>query len=66
MDANFHIGDEIRKELEERQRSVAWLAHKIGKESGNLCRQLKAQHIKTDLLCDISAVLEVDFLKFYE
>ena len=65
MDANFHIGDEIMKELRIQYRTVKWLADRIGKESGNLRRQLNSQHLKTDLLCDISAALGKDFLEFY-
>ena len=65
MDANFHIGDEIRKELTAQSRTVTWLAIRIGKESGNLRRQLNSQHLKTDLLHDISSALKKDFLKFY-
>jgi len=65
MDANFHIGDEIKKELTDQCRTVTWLANRIGKESGNLRRQLNSQHLKTDLLHDISAALELDFLKLY-
>ena len=65
MDAIFHIGDEIMKELKVQCRTVTWLANKIEKESGNLRRQLNSQHLKTDLLHDISAALGKDFLKFY-
>ena len=65
MDANFHIGDEIKKELRIKERTVTWLANKIGYESGNLRRHLNSQHLKTDLIHDISAALERDFLMFY-
>ena len=65
MDTNFHIGDEILKELRIQDRTVTWLAVKIGRELGNLRRQLNSQHLKTDLLHDISAALKKDFLKFY-
>ena len=65
MDAKFHIGDEIRKELMVQERTVRWLANKIGCDSGNLRRQLNSQHLKTDLIYDISVALETDFLLFY-
>lgn len=65
MNANFHIGDEIRKELRIQERTITWLANRIGKDSGNLRRQLNSQHLKTDLLHDISVALELDFLQFY-
>jgi len=65
MNTNFHIGDEIRKELMVQERTVRWLADKIGCDSGNLRRQLNSQHLKANLIRDISVALGRDFIMFY-
>ena len=57
MERNLHIGDEIRKELLVQDRSIAWLARKLGCDASNLNQKLKSPKIKLDLLEKISAVL---------
>jgi len=65
MNVSIHIGEVIKNELEERNRSVAWLADKIYCDPSNLRKILKNAHISTDLLCRISVALDKDFFFCY-
>lgn len=66
MKAKFNIGKEIQKELNRQERSVRWLANKIDDcDPSNLRKQLTLQHIRPELLYDISAALKKDFFIFY-
>ena len=57
----IHIGEEILKQLKIQQRSIAWLAKKVNCDRSNLRKQLFLQHINTELLYQISTVLDKDF-----
>ena len=62
----MHIGEIILQKLEEKERTVAWLARKINCNDANLGRLLKNnQHIHSELLLHISEALEVDFFAYY-
>ena len=66
MKANFNIGKEILKELSRQERSVTWFANKIDDcDPSNLRKQLALQHIRPELLYDISEALKKDFFSFY-
>jgi hypothetical protein len=57
----IHIGEEIRQQLKEQERSIRWLAQKVGCDQSNLNKKLQCSSIDTGLLSEISKVLEVDF-----
>ena len=62
----MHIGELILKCLEEKERSIAWLARKVNCNDANLGRMLKnSQHIHSELLLRISIALEEDFFVYY-
>jgi len=65
MKINLHIGDEIRKELNFQERSVAWLANRIGSDSSNLRKKLNSSHIQEEWLYKISIALKKDFFSLY-
>lgn len=65
MQQEFHIGEEVLKELKAQERSVAWLATKINRDRSNLNRQLKNPHLHCELLYRISTVLGIDLFAFY-
>ena len=65
MKINLHIGDEIRQELYFQERSVAWLANRIGADSSNLRKKLTASHIQEEWLYKISIALKKDFFSLY-
>jgi hypothetical protein len=62
MDENkIDIGRMILMELKRQKRSIAWLAEKIGCHRCHLPRMLKKTSLDSDLLCQISIALGVDF-----
>ena len=61
----IHIGDIIKKKLNEQERSLYWLADKMGCDHSNLYKKLKKPHICCLLLHCISEVLHVDFFSYY-
>ena len=66
MNEKIHIGELILQKLKEKERSIAWLAHKINRNADNLGSQLKnSPHIHCELLLHISIVLEEDFFACY-
>ena len=65
MNEKIHIGELIRHKLKENQRSITWLANKIGYARSTLCKALKNNHIHSELLLRISHALEHDFFAHY-
>lgn len=62
----LHIGELILQKLKEKERSIAWLAQKIGCDASNLGKTLKnSRYIYVDLLFRISIALEEDFFAGY-
>ena len=59
------MGDEVRKELNKQQRSIAWLANEIEHDVSNLHKQLSAPYIHYKWLYRISKTLEKDFFTLY-
>lgn len=56
-----HIGNLIKAELAQQQRSIAWLAQQMGCSRQNLSRQLRHDYLGTDQLLKISLILHHDF-----
>lgn len=61
MNETPHIGNLIKEELAQQQRSIAWLARQMGCSRQNLCRQLGQGYLGTDQLLKISLLLHRDF-----
>lgn len=61
----MHIGQLIKSELENQQHSVVWFASKMAYSRTNIYKIFDKPSIDTDVLLRISAVLDVDFFKFY-
>lgn len=60
-DDNFHIGKVIKDELGRQERSIAWLARKIGCDSSSLNRHLKKQYTEMDIIVRVSVALGHNF-----
>ena len=65
MNEKIHIGNIIKQKLEEKERSMAWLARQIHCNKSNLCKKLKNNDIDNDLLYRISDILHEDFFICY-
>ena len=66
MNEQIPIGELILQKLKEQERSVVWLAKKIGCDDSNLGKVLKSSHyVYVDLLFRISIILEEDFFIYY-
>jgi len=61
----FHIGLLIKQELKENDRTVSWLARKLGCDCSNLHKTLEQKDIYADLLFKISYVMDTDFFLYY-
>jgi plasmid maintenance system antidote protein VapI len=59
------LGNMIQKELERQERSIAWLAGKIGCHRSTLARMLQKRSIDSSILHRISIELNVDYHAFY-
>ena len=63
---NIEIGALIFQKLQEKQRSVAWLAKEIDCDGSNLRKMLRGmRYIYPWLLFRISIVLDEDFFAYY-
>ena len=56
------ICHEIKQELKVQRRSVRWLAAQIGRDHSSLNRKLQYRSMDSDLLINISNILDVIFL----
>lgn len=57
----LHIGKQIKKRLEDLERSPGWLAKKINCDRTNIYKIFNRSSIDTELLSRISKALEYDF-----
>lgn len=57
------IGKRIREKLKEQGRSVTWLAKQLSCTRENLYNVFSKDHVNTDLLLNISMILNHDFFK---
>jgi len=66
MHGEIPIGELILQKLKEKERSLTWLAQKVGCDVSNLSKTLKnSRYIYTELLFRISVALEEDFFACY-
>lgn len=61
----YTIGDLIKAQLKEQERSEAWLARKVHCDPGNFNRILKRPSMDLDLLRRISIALKYNFFAEY-
>lgn len=61
----LHIGQEVRRVMQEQGRSTAWLAREIGCARPVVYRIYERPSIDTLHLCQISRALHFDFFKLY-
>lgn len=57
----IHIGLLVRTELFRQQQTVKWLSEQLGIQRANCYRILNAQSIHTELLVQLSVVMQHDF-----
>ena len=58
---DIDIGALILQRLKENGQAVSWLAAKVNSDRSNFYRILKRKYIDTQMLMDISKVLDYDF-----
>jgi len=61
----IHMGFEVRKKLNEQNRSVNWLADELDCDRSNLNKKLLNPYVHPDLLMKISRAMNVDFFACY-
>ena len=65
MHVDNDIGDLILQKLKEKERSIVWLAKKVGCNESNLRKTLKnSRYIYFDLIFRISEALNEDFFAY--
>lgn len=60
-----HIGSIIEQEFRKQERSVTWFANKLHCDRTNIYKIFKKQSIDTQLLEQISNVLQHNFFQYY-
>ena len=65
MKEKIHIGELIRKKLEEEERKITWFARKLHFHPTYIYLIFKKEHIDTKLLLKISIVLNYNFFLHY-
>lgn len=58
---NIHVGQEIRRRLEEKEHTVVWLAQQLSCSRTNMYKIFEKPHIDSEMLLRISIVLDYDF-----
>lgn len=61
----IHIGTQIRQKMEERQKTVVWLAEQLSCSRTNVYKIFDKYSVDTEMLARISAILEFDFFSLY-
>ena len=61
----IHIGQEIRKQVEEQGKTSVWLAQKLGCHRTNHYKIYDKRTIDTGVLLRISRILNYDFFNLY-
>ncbi len=59
----MHIGQKIKEVMEQKHRSVIWVARQIQCERTNVYNIFLRSDINTSLLRQLSVILEYDFFK---
>ena len=62
----INIGQNIKEELQRQERTVSWLARKLGCNRMAVYRIMKKNSIDTGLLLNISIILHCNFFKVLE
>ena len=62
---NIHIGRLIREQLKADQRSVSWLARKIGCSRNHLYKVFRKPSLDGELLLRISLAMNFNFFQYY-
>ena len=65
MEKEIHIGELIRKKLKEKEREVTWFARKLDFHPTYIYVIFEKEHINTELLLEISIVLDYNFFVHY-
>lgn len=63
---SLHIGQLIKQELEQQERTVSWFARKLYCDRSNIYKIFKRPTIDTELLLRISVILKHDFFADYQ
>lgn len=61
----IHIGEEIRKQVEEQGKTSVWLARELGCHRTNLYKIYDKASIDTSVLLRISRILHFDFFNLF-
>ena len=61
----IHIGQCIRRKLEEQGRTTVWLARELGCHRTNIYKIYDKMTIDTGVLLHISKILDFDFFQLY-
>lgn len=61
----LHIGELIRKRMEEQQISIVWLAKHLSCSRTNVYKLLNKYSLDTEILAKISKLLDFDFFSLY-
>ncbi len=61
----IHIGKQIRQKMEERHKTVVWLAKHLPCSRTNIYKIFDKNSIDTDTLTRISTILKFDFFSLY-
>ena len=64
-DRKFQIGKLVQERLNYEERSVSWLARKIGCDRSNIYRIFEREHLDCELLLKLSIVLNFNFFDVY-
>ncbi len=62
----IHIGQEIEAVFSKTEHSISWFAKKLNFDRSNVYNIFKRKSIDTDLLFEISEILDFDFFILYK
>jgi hypothetical protein len=65
MSVKMIIGEQIKKELQRQERTVAWFARQLHCNRQNVYDIFKRNNIDTELLLRISLILNTNFFSFF-
>lgn len=65
MQVEPHIGHLIKAELRKQGRTITWLASQLGYSRQNMYKLFERKWIYSDLLLQISVIMDYDFFKCY-
>ncbi len=58
---SIHVGQEIRRRLEEKNCTVVWLAHQLSCSRTNMYKIFEKPHLDSEMLLRVSVALDYDF-----